>query len=361
MPSKDRLRGTWRAQVRHEGRIYRKDCRTKRAAEEWEHAKREELKEVSKARIQTDMGSGDFFNRYLDHAKLSYTEGVYKEKKSLVTRFLEMFGNVSVYDVTPAMIHEFLQKQAQERSANAANRDRKNLLAMWNWGQQILDLPTNPVVKMKQYPHTRGPQYTPPTEDVLKLLAAATAEERVFLQCYLQTGARRGEIFRWTWNEDINFEKQEVRLGTRKTRDGSMDYQWLPMSEELYEELWWWWRHRPLKDTPYVFVSTQEHPGRHYGKPYKERRWFMETLCKRAGVKTFGFHALRRYVASVLADTHKVSAKTIQRILRHKALSTTERYIQNINHDLKSIVDLLGTKSTQEEHPKTSEGLGNEP
>jgi len=126
-----------------------------------------------------------------------------------------------------------------------------------------------------------------------------------------------------------------------------MHYEWLPMSDELHEELWWWWNHRPIKDTPFVFVSTSNKPGRHYGKPYTERRWFMETLCKRAGVRPFGFHALRRYVASVLADTHKVSAKTVQRILRHKNLATTERYIQNLNRDLEATVKLLEIKSTQ--------------
>lgn len=358
MPFKDKCRGIWKAQVRHEGRIYRKNCRTRREAEEWERTKKAELAGESPTEIQTDMGLADFCNLYLDHAKLSFTEGVYKEKRTLVLRFLEMLGNVSVDAVTAEMIHRYLQTQVQTRSAYSANRDRKNLLAMWHWGQAILDLPRNPVAKTRPYPHERGPQYTPPTEDVLKLLAAANPEERVFLQCYLQTGARRSEIFRWTWNEDINFEKREVRLGTRKTRDGSMDYQWLPMSDELFDELWWWWRNRPVKKTPYVFVSTSKTPGRHYGKPYTERRWFMTSLCKRAGVRPFGFHALRRYVASVLADTHKVSAKTVQRILRHKHLSTTERYIQNLNKDLKAVVNLLGTKSTPKSTPKSSKTVG---
>ncbi len=79
---------------------------------------------------------------------------------------------------------------------------------------------------------------------------------------------------------------------------------------------------------------------------------FMKGLCKRAGVKPFEFHALRRYVASVLADTHKVSAKTIQRILRHKNVTTTERYIQNINHDLTTTMNLLSGKDPQEGSPK---------
>ena len=36
-----------------------------------------------------------------------------------------------------------------------------------------------------------------------------------------------------------------------------------------------------------------------------------------------------------------VSAKAIQRILRHKNVTTTERYIQNINNDLKATINLL--------------------
>jgi integrase len=86
----------------------------------------------------------------------------------------------------------------------------------------------------------------------------------------------------------------------------------------------------------------------------------METLCKRAGVKVFGFHALRRYVASVLADTHKVSAKTIQRILRHKNVTTTERYIQNINRDLAATMNLLAKKGPHEGPHNNSKGLRNE-
>jgi len=190
--------------------------------------------------------------------------------------------------------------------------------------------------------HNRSPQYTPPTEDVLRLLAVVTRQERVFLDCYLHTGARRSEIFRWTWADDINFEKRQVRLGSRKTRDGSMEYVWLPMNTDLYESLWWWWwNNRKFKSSPYVFVD--DHRGPHYGQPYKTRNHFMGGLCKRAGIRPFGYHALRRYVASVLADTHKVSAKRIQLILRHKNLSTTERYIQNINEDLKGTLELLST------------------
>ena len=211
---------------------------------------------------------------------------------------------------------------------------------------------------MRRAHDRKSPQYTPPTGDVLRVMAVATRQERVFLDCFLNTGARRSEIFRLTWADDINFERRQIRLGTRKTRDGSMEYAWLPMNDALYASLKWWWENQPIESSPFVFVDDQ--PGAHHGQPYSARRRFLKGLCERAVVKPFGFHALRRYVASVLADTHKVSAKSIQRILRHKNLATTERYIQTINNDLKETMSLLGgvgvPQSTPKDTPKEQEG-----
>jgi len=117
-----------------------------------------------------------------------------------------------------------------------------------------------------------------------------------------------------------------------------MQYEWFPMSDDLYESLQWWWKNRTIKESPYVFVDDQRGP--HYGKPYTTRRRFLPGLCERAGVKPFGFHALRRFVASILADSGK-STNAIRRVLRHKNVRTTELYIQNINNDLKETMGAL--------------------
>jgi integrase len=346
-------RGVWQGIVRYGGRKIKKAFPQKRDARTWEIATRRELEEAEAqktSKTATDMDFLTFSNSYLDDAKLRYTVKTYKEKKSLCKKLVKLWGALSVQEITPEMIRQYLNQQAEARSVNCYNRDRKNLMALWTWGQEILEFPTNPVAKIKRLPHERKVQYTPPTQDILRVISAAKREERIFLNAYLHTGARRSEIFRWTWADDINFEKREVRLGTRKTKDGSMEFEWLPMSNELYEELWSWWKNRPVKDSPFVFVSTS---NRHYGQPFTTRRRFMKGLCERAKVKPFGFHALRRYVASLLADTHKVSSKTIQRILRHKHVTTTERYIQNINQDLKSVMDLLAKKGPHDGPHKT--------
>lgn len=312
---------------------------TKKEAIEWEAQKRKELKgEATKKKSGLDLLT--LCAKYLDFAE-RYTKKTRQEKEALCKRILKAWGPDRLIEaITPADVLKFLTTQARKRSNHSSNRDRKNLMAMISFGIKYLGVLANPVAITSNLPHEKAIQYTPPQDDILKLLMVATREERVFLNCYLQTGARRSEIFRLTWANDINFEKRNIRLGTRKTRDGSMEHELLPMSDDLFDDLKWWWDNHPIKQSPFVFYNTNK-ACRHYGKPFTTRRKFMHGICKRAGIKEFGFHALRRYVASVLADTHKVSAKTIQRILRHKNVTTTERYIQNINNDLEVTMNML--------------------
>ena len=70
-------------------------------------------------------------------------------------------------------------------------------------------------------------------------------------------------------------------------------------------------------------------------------------LCKRAGVKPFGFKAFRKFGPSVLNDIHKVSIKKLQRLLRHKTQTTTEICLKKIDDDLSIALTLLEKKDTQ--------------
>jgi len=348
MPYKDR--GKWRAVVKIAGKRYTEafplTAEGRRDACSWEITERKRLTE----KTQTAMVFSTVYNCYLDYAELRYSRTTHVEKKTLGKRFMNRVGNKLLEEITPKDLHDFLISSAESISNNKANRDRKNLMAFWRWTQKIYDIPNNPVAKIDRLPHDRAPQYTPPESDILKILAIATRRERAFLDCYLCTGARRGEIFRLKW-DDVNFERREIRLGTRKSVVGSLIYEELPMNDQLHDSLMWVWKNRKCKDSPHVWVIEE---GPYIGRTYTFRRRFLAGLCERAKVRTFGFHALRRYVASILADKHKISAKTIQRILRHKAIATTERYIHRINTDLAEVMGLLG-ESKVKDSPGTTE------
>ncbi len=359
MPYKEKDR--WRGVVTLNGeRAATKMWDTKKDAAKWEREKRKRLKNIEK-RVLKGMDLATFCVKYLDYSK-RFSKKTYNEKKSVCTKIMEAWGaNILVFDINSEMAEKYLTTQKETRSANASNKDRKNLLAMWKKGVKTFGVEKNPFEDTEKYPHDRSPQPPPSPDDVLKVLLASTRKERVLLDTCLETAARRSSLFRLTWHDDINFEQKKIRIGTKKTKDGSMKYHWLDMSDDLYDSLMWWWRNRTIPDSPYVFVDDWEGPegqrGPHYGKPYTQRRRFLPGLCKRAEIKTFGFHALRRFVASVFADTHKVSTKKIQYILGHASLNTTEKYIYNIDSDLKSVMNLpkIIVDNSEEENKEKDE------
>ncbi|MBW2145600.1 MAG: hypothetical protein JRG73_16620 [Deltaproteobacteria bacterium] len=200
----------WRGTLMHQGKRHQALFPTRKAAAVWENEKRKELLSCVKKQLK-DMDLMIFCTKYLDYSK-RFTVKTYKEKKRLCRQIIEEWGaNYPVLNIDSEMILTYLDKQAEIRSNNAFNKDRKNLLAMWIWGMQILEMPSNPVLKIRRRVHDRKPQYTPPQEDVLKVLAVADRQERIFLDCYLQTGTRRSEIYRWTWIDDIIFARDETR------------------------------------------------------------------------------------------------------------------------------------------------------
>jgi integrase len=327
----------YRAKVTFRGQRYTKKCQTKRDADAWEVRKLKELKKNEK-RSPSGLDLLTFCSKYSIYAE-RFVKSTYNEKRALCRRILTAWGPLClVEDITPEMIQAYLDDQASARSNNASNKDLRNLSAMFTYLRDILGPDLDPLKKIKKRPHSRSVQYVPPIEDVKKVFAVATPAERVFLDCYIQTGARRSAVFRWTWNDDINFQRKKVRLGSRKTKDGSMKYQWVDMSSALYQSLKWLWENRKFPESPFVFVN--DNPCG-YGQPFKTRQRFLARLCDRAGVKEFGYHSLRRFVASVLMDSKKVSLKEIQMLLGHSNLTTTEKYVYNLREDLSEAVGIL--------------------
>jgi integrase len=177
-------------------------------------------------------------------------------------------------------------------------------------------------VTVQKFPETLQPRYVPPIDDFWKVVAVAEGQDRVLLLAFLHTAARRGELYRLTW-ADIDFGTQRLELTTRKRKDGSLERDQIPMTDELCQALM---IHRQSALTEWVFAHTE---GRRTGKPYIENRGFPQELCRAAGVRPFGCHAIRHLTASILAQKNTPMV-AIQAILRHRKLATTERYVRGL-------------------------------
>ncbi len=266
----------------------------------------------------------EWANAYLDFCKSRFIHNTYQEKvKAFKFLFRSVSPQSSVADLSQGQILlHFSALVNGGRSGNAVNQDRKNLIAAWNWGCRYLQgFPKENPFLTERFPEVRCPRYVPPLSDFWLVLDKAESEQdRVLLLSYLYLAARRTELFRLQL-DDVDLSRQRVRLSTRK-RAGALEYDWLPVAEALLPELTAQVE-RVSDSGPWVF------PNPRTGTAYFERAPWMPRLCGLAGVRPFGLHAIRHLTASILAQQN-VPLVQIQQILRHKRLTTTERYIRSL-------------------------------
>lgn len=318
MPYKEKD-GRWRAVIKKNGNRSTKFFNTKKEAKAWETSVKS-----GKLKQETNIISlAELAVEYLSFAKAKYADKTYSEKAITFKRFFSSVNpDISVFEFANGkgrrMMLKYVTGQKEARSGYAANKDRKNLVAAWNWGIKYLDLPTNNPFLVEKMAEIRQPRYVPPEADFWKVYEACAPADKVLLLTFLHTAARRSELFRLTW-ADIDFPNQTIRLSTRKRLDSSMEYDVLPMTDELTEALS---GHFKGSNSFNVFVSEND-------KNYVERIKFMPKICKKAGIKPFGYHAIRHLTATTLYH-NGCDLATIQAILRHKSPSTTERYLKTL-------------------------------
>jgi integrase len=322
----------WFGSGRKGGKEYRK-------AVLWEEKERKKLLTKEGTVIPTiSLTIREWINSYLNDVQRRFTKGTYQEKCSVFKR-LKFFckPDLPITSIDVELALKMIQKQFDTRSGYAANKDRKNLGSAWNWGMKYLPgFPDsiNPFLKVERYPEIRNPRYVPPEEDFWKVFDLTQGQDRIMLTSYLHLAARRKELFRLKWT-DIDWNNNQLRLFTRKTRSSSWKCDWIPLTSELKSIFIDWHKQQPVK-SEFVFVCLHKYekgmPHTHYGEPFQYRGHFMKKLCDKAKIKPFGFHAIRHLSATILYKSgYKVS--TIQRILRHESPTTTEQYLKSLGFD----------------------------
>jgi integrase len=304
---------------------------------------------------------------YLDYCELKFVPKTYKYKAYVYKMFLKKIGNIPVTEITPHMIHNYLKTRPSNHNYNV---HRKEVRALFNFAINHLEIINyNPVRKLELMPHTPAKKHIPTEEEVLRLIMAADYEtEKPLIQVILHTLGRIDEILRLTW-EDVNFDKRTVTLYTRKRKDGAFEPDEMPMNSDLYQVLWDLWQGR--KQNKWVFFNEKTRAR------FNKRPKMMRSLCIRAFAPNlkakdkakyegplFGFHDIRHFMASFLADRKKQSTKTISKLLRHKNTRTTEIYLHSIEEAareaMRSVEGEFSVKTTTQSHYQNEVGkIGN--
>jgi integrase/recombinase XerD len=171
-------------------------------------------------------------------------------------------------------------------------------------------------------------------EEVARLLAAAVSlRDRALLETAYATGMRVSEVTRLLIT-DLDSGRMAIRVDQGKGRKD----RYVMLSPSLLETLRAYWR----ESKPKGFLF----PGVGGNKPLciSAAQKAFDRARLQAGIKKpVSFHTLRHSFATHLIESG-TSVRTIQALLGHRSLQTTERYThlaQNYLHQTKSPLDRL--------------------
>lgn len=320
-----------------------------REAVTWEQEQIEQLKAEMEQTATDCLTVLNWSDEYLDYVQKHFVKKTYKEKFGAFERFVAMdqvSASTPVQSIDRYLAAAFLNNQFGERSGHSVNKDRKNMGAAWAWGKDNLaDFPAgeNPFLAVPKKPEQKQPRYVPPSSDFWKVYDYLEAkalksgedehlQDRIMLLAYLHLAARRSELFRVKWS-DVDFANLQIRLGTRK-RKGGFEYDWLPLTDELQQDLRAWAERRlahSTMDKEHVFVCLSPLPccDKYYGLPFTLRRGAMSRWCDKVKIKPFGWHAIRHLTALELYR-QGYQVEHIQRVLRHRRATTTDIYLRSL-------------------------------
>ena len=313
-----------------------------REAKAWEEQQKAAFLAGVKTRSAFDLllawGEG-----FLEHTKRTTSPKDLAEKTRIMNAFFvycRQSGINRIEDVTPPKVYSFLSGICDAKGGNVANKYRKRLMTAWTWGIDFVEgFPQGgpPFKKVNTFPSVKKERYVPSETDIIKVMGEAKGQDFVMLMAFYYTGARANEIFRLTWS-DIDFTTNMIRLTDRKTKGKGMRERFLPMHAELVKALKWWRGARPCMVNN-VFMRVDHHAG--LGQPFTARAQLMPKLCERAGVKPFGFHALRHKAAAVTFTTGGLNAA--QALLGHSRATTTDGYVRSagLYADMNIIPEIL--------------------
>ena len=294
---------------------------TQREAREGESESRKSPYHIPK------MGFGELCDKYLTWIKnRGQSERWICEKTLFIKKYLTSWFGISAEDIHHSLIEGHLFGRAKRVSNFSANKDLKFLKAIFTFGLQMGYCFCNPCEKIRKLPTEERVKYIPSVADFLKVLAIAKPMEQKLLILLSRTAARIGEILDLKWS-DVG--QDYVILRSRKHTGGMLKERKIPLSPDAAEVIEW------LRSLSGEQARSSEHlfTNNRTGTRFLRRPKLMRTLCRKAGVKPFGFHSLRHLGASLLSRG-MVPLKDIGTYLGHAKITTTDRYIQSLEDSL---------------------------
>ncbi len=309
---------------------------TKREAKNWENSRRENLLNPKPEQIQLKTSAASM--RYLKHCKRrGFKLNTYRYKANIYDIMIDFWKqDPDVKAVDSIAIEEFLDHVFDSSGGKTANRYKREIKSLFNYLRKRHLIKNDPTSPIDDYEEIIFKKYVPPSEDIQAVIGIANEFESDIIRTAYHTAARSGEIRQITYN-DVDLKNKALTLWTRKRKSGNFEADTMDMSKSLRNIM-----KKRINDCskthPWIFPS---HKGEKISKSTIDN--ILPRLCKKAGVKNFGLHAIRHHIAIQLANRNWPLIK-IQKFLRHKRATTTDIYLRSLivmKSDGASILDDL--------------------
>jgi integrase len=273
----------------------------------------------------------DWFETYVKNNN-KHSEIISKEM-ILRVHLVPYFGRLKLYEIKNLDIEKYkAQKIAGKLSPKSVNNHlavlKKAFQCALEWGA----VKSCPIIRMLRTPPQKYNFLN--HEECRRLLVATDGVWHDMIVIALGTGLRFGELIALTW-EDVDFRTGEFTikqayakgvLGSTK----SNRIRHIPMSDSVRDTL-----HRMREKEGLVFSD-------HEGNPLKQHVCVkkLHAICKKAGLRKIGWHALRHTFASHLAQAG-ANLVAVQGLLGHSDIRTTMRYAHINRAILREAVGIL--------------------
>ena len=248
------------------------------------------------------------------------------ETRNFLQKFKDYLGS---YPPSAQMAKAFLA-QFTHWKTNTLRRYVGRLAAFMSWYGEKLDLKIKAPKTLP--PHTRG-------EDVNKLLKAITAKkthkktvnrDSLLVELAYKTGLRRGEL--------ANLKVRDIRLDERFliVRAGKNEKdRIIPLTTGIIAKL-------------RSYINNKDDHENLFGLAPATISNKIREFARKAGVDLHA-HSLRHAFATGLVE-RGADVRTVQVLLGHSDLSTTQVYLNFTDQHLRDAIDLLETKPPEVEH-----------
>jgi len=272
-----------------------------------------------------------FIGYYLRYCKTYNTAMTVMNKKTYLRRYLKYFRRRQLADIKRIDIERYVQARRSTASNAILNRELSTLKHLFNYALVLGMVEVNPVKGIRFLREHRPPLNLPAAADIMVLLQwclapnpkTNDANDRLLYDLIViaaMTGLRRGDVLKIR-GENIDLGRRQLGVPVSKTGE----VQYLPLNDTALRVL------ARRKRVGFIFANGDTH--------FKDfRRHF--TRAKKAVGFTFRYRDLRPYAGTEML-VKGADVRTVQGVLGHAHIATTERYLIIAKPRCRAAVHLL--------------------